>query len=59
MYRKGARAAESIEKYENMNIIMWPAERLVPKRIVRVRGRIIWEKISTKGKNSIRPVGAP
>ena len=42
-----------------MNIIICPAERLVAKRIVRVSGRIIWEKISTKGRNSIRPDGAP
>ncbi len=38
---------------------MWPAEILVAKRIVRVKGRINWEKISTRGKNSIRAVGAP
>lgn len=59
MYKKGARAAESIEKYENINIIICPAERLVAKRIVRVRGRISWEKISTRGRKSISPDGAP
>jgi len=32
---------------------------LVANRIVNVNGRIIWEKISTKGKNNINPVGAP
>ena len=48
-----------MEKYENINIIIWPAERLVAKRIVRVKGRISWEKISTRGRNNINPVGAP
>lgn len=38
---------------------MWPAEIFVANRIVNVKGRIICEKISTKGKNSIRAVGAP
>lgn len=59
IYKKGANAEESIEKYENINIIICPAEILVANRIVNVNGRIIWEKISTKGKNNIKPVGAP
>ena len=42
-----------------MNIIIWPAEILVANRIVKVKGRITWEKISTKGKNNIKAVGAP
>ena len=31
---------------------------LVANRIVKVKGRIIWEKISTKGKKNIRETGA-
>ena len=58
-YKNGAKAEESIEKYENINIMMCPADRLVANRIVRVKGRITWEKISTRGKNNISPVGAP
>lgn len=58
-YRMGASAEDNIEKYENINIIICPAEIFVAKRIVRVNGRINWEKISTKGKNSIKAVGAP
>jgi hypothetical protein len=41
MYRKGAKAEERIEKYENINIMICPADKFVAKRIVRVRGRII------------------
>lgn len=58
-YKIGASAEDNIEKYENMNIIICPAEIFVAKRIVRVNGRINWEKISTKGKNNIKAVGAP
>lgn len=54
---------ESVEdnkvKYENMYIIMWPAERLVLNRTIRVIGRINWDTISTKGKKNIIPVGQP
>ena len=39
-YRTGEREEERVTKKENMNIIMCPAERLVAKRIVRVRGRM-------------------
>lgn len=38
---------------------MWPLERLVLKRIIKVKGRINWEKISIIGKNNIKAVGAP
>lgn len=56
---KGERTDESKVKYENIYIIIWPEERLVLNRIINVRGRINWEKISTRGKNSIRPTGEP
>ena len=36
-----------------------PAEMLVANRMVRVKGRIIWEKTSTKGKKNIKDTGAP
>ena len=58
-YKYGARVEESMEKYENINIMMWPADKLVAKRIVKVRGRINCENTSTRGKNNINPVGAP
>ena len=38
---------------------MWPEERFVLSRIIKVKGRISWEKISTKGKNNIKPTGEP
>lgn len=50
---------EEIEKNENIYIIMCPDERLVLSRTIRVNGRIIWLKISTNGKKSIRPEGEP
>lgn len=56
---KGDKAEESKVKYLNMYIIMCPLDRLVLNRIIRVKGRISWEKISTKGRNSIRPIGDP
>ena len=56
---KGDKAEESRVKYLNMYIIMCPLDRLVLNRIIRVKGRISWEKISTKGRNSIRPIGDP
>jgi hypothetical protein len=40
IYKKGAKADDNIEKYENINIIIWPADKLVAKRIVKVNGRI-------------------
>jgi hypothetical protein len=39
--------------------MIWPAERLVLRRIIKVKGRISWEKISTKGRKNIRPAGLP
>ena len=42
-----------------MYIMMWPEERFVLSRIIRVKGRISWEKISTRGKKIISAVGAP
>jgi hypothetical protein len=42
-----------------MYIIIWPEERLVLRRIIRVKGRISWEKISTRGRKSINPTGEP
>lgn len=42
-----------------MYIIIWPEERFVLNRIIKVNGRIIWEKISIRGKNSISPIGDP
>lgn len=38
---------------------MWPAAKLVLKRIIRVNGRIIWENPSIKGNNNINPTGDP
>lgn len=59
MYRKGDKNEDKRVKYENIYIIIWPEERLVLKRIIRVKGRISWEKASIKGNNSIRPTGEP
>ena len=42
-----------------MYIIIWPEERLVLRRIIKVKGRIICEKISTSGRNNIKPTGEP
>jgi len=42
-----------------MYIMIWPHEKLVLNRIIKVKGRISWEKISTKGKNNIKPTGDP
>ena len=42
-----------------MNIIMCPADKFVAKRMVNVNGRIIWEKISTRGRRNINLVGVP
>lgn len=42
-----------------MYSIICPLDKLVLKRIISVNGRIIWEKISTKGKKSIKPKGEP
>lgn len=55
----GAKTEDNKVKYENIYIIIWPLERLVLKRIIKVKGRISWEKISTKGKKSIKPDGEP
>ena len=57
--REKERATEEIEKKENMYIIICPDERLVLKRTIRVKGRIICLKISTRGKKNIRPEGEP
>lgn len=38
---------------------MWPDDRLVLRRTIKVKGRIIWLKISTKGKNNIKAAGEP
>lgn len=51
--------ADNKVKYENMYIIMWPEDKFVLRRIINVKGRISCEKISTKGKKSIKPTGAP
>ena len=50
---------EDSEKKLNMYIIIWPEDKLVLNRTMRVKGRMIWLKISTRGKKSIRPDGAP
>lgn len=42
-----------------MYIIIWPLARLVLNRIIKVKGRISCEKISTKGKNNINATGEP
>ena len=42
-----------------MYIIIWPEDRLVLSRIIKVNGRISCEKISTRGKKSIKPTGDP
>lgn len=42
-----------------MYIIICPLAKLVLSRIIKVKGRIIWEKISTRGKNSIKATGDP
>lgn len=39
--------------------IIWPLDKLVLSRIIRVNGRISWEKISTRGKNNIKAIGDP
>lgn len=46
-------------KYENIYSIIWPLDKLVLNRIIKVKGRISWEKISIKGKNNINPTGEP
>lgn len=56
---KGERTDESKVKYENIYIIIWPEERLVLNRTIRVKGRINWEKTSTNGRKSIKPEGQP
>ena len=39
-YKNGANTEDNIEKYENINIMICPAEIFVANRIVRVKGRI-------------------
>jgi len=56
---KGDKKDERRVKYLNMYIIIWPLDKLVLNRIIKVKGRISWEKISTKGKNNIKPTGDP
>lgn len=56
---KGDKIEDRRVKYLNIYIIIWPLDKLVLKRIIRVKGRISWEKISTKGKNNISPTGEP
>lgn len=46
-------------KYENMYNIICPLDKFVLNRIIRVKGRISWEKISIRGSKSINPTGAP
>jgi hypothetical protein len=53
------RVKEEREKNENIYIIICPEERLVLSRTISVKGRIIWLKISTNGKKSIKPEGDP
>lgn len=38
---------------------MWPAERLVLNRIIRVSGRIIWLNNSINGRRIAKNMGAP
>ena len=38
---------------------MWPADKFVAKRIVKVKGRISCENISITGKKNIRVDGVP
>lgn len=59
MWIKGAKVEERRVKYENIYIIIWPLAKLVLNRIINVNGRIICEKISTRGKNSIKAIGEP
>ena len=53
------KVSDSRVKYENIYNIIWPLDRFVLKRIIRVKGRISWEKISTIGKNNIKATGDP
>lgn len=59
MWIKGAKVDERSVKYENIYIIICPLAKLVLNRIISVKGRIICEKISTKGKNNIKATGDP
>jgi hypothetical protein len=50
---------EDKEKKENMYSRICPEERFVERRIIRVRGRIIWLNNSIRGRINIRPRGDP
>ena len=50
---------EAKEKKENIYSIICPEDKFVLSRIIRVKGRIIWLKISIRGKINISPDGAP
>lgn len=50
---------EDKEKKENIYSMICPEERLVLRRIIKVKGRIKWLKISIKGRISIKPTGDP
>jgi hypothetical protein len=46
-------------KYENMYIMIWPEDKFVLKRTIKVKGRIRLLKTSTNGKKIIKAVGVP
>jgi len=48
--RRGTIIEERVVKYEKINIIMWPAAKLVERRMTKVKGRIQKEKSSIIGR---------
>jgi hypothetical protein len=56
---KVVRDREETAKKENMYNIMCPEERLVLRRIIRVKGRMRCLNASIKGKSTERAIGLP
>lgn len=52
------RLEETLKK-ENINIMIWPEDKFVLSRIIKVNGRMMWLNTSTNGRKSIKAEGDP